>query len=214
MSKIYSYLLQPGETYDNHICLGCDLHTQENIRQNLRNNSLKSKYPTMLVRFNKNDEETIANFLKCNQISGGLFNAVYNAYVDTKLACHLLSTLNKTGDEKFKEMKNSFQIFKSGDFNDFRKLYVSMVHPEGILPEIGGKNHSFEVNIFEEEITDIFLQRSINNLIAARNPFAVKIFSDSKNLPSYQDSFGHRIEAPHDYISVNFNSTINNENLL
>lgn len=214
MSKIYSYLLEPGTTRDNHICLNCDKELQQNIKQNLISNSLKSKFPTVIANFNQQDESIILDFLKRNQISGGLFTAVYNTYVETKLAYLLLQATKQSNTDKFSEMQSACEMFKNGDFSDFKKFYLSIIYPKKILSEIGGKNHSFEINIFEEQVTDVFLQRSINNLISSINPFAVKIFSDLELLASYQDSFGGRIELPSDYILVKLKNEKNNELLL
>lgn len=214
MSKIYSYLLEPGVTRDNHICLNCDKALQQNIKQNIISNSLKSKFPTVVANFNPQDEIIILEFLKRNQISGGLFTAVYNTYVETKLAYLLLKATKQSSTDKFAEMQSACEMFKTGDFSEFRKFYLSTICPKEILTEIGGENHSFEINIFEEQVTDIFLQRSINNLISSINPFAVKIFSDSELLASYQDSFGGRIEPPHDYISVKLKNEKNDELLI
>ena len=214
MSKIYSYLLEPGVARENHICLNCDKELQNNIKQNLKANSLKSKFPTVIASFCKKDEEIILDFLKRNQISGGLFCAVYNTYVDTKLAYLLLKATNQSNTDKFNQISQACEMFKTGDFGNFRKHYTSLIYSNGILTEIGGKNHSFEINIFEEEISDIFLQRAINNLISCLNPFAVKIFSDSETLISYQDNFGEPIEPPCNYIAVRLKNDKNNELLL
>ena len=209
MNRIYSYLLEPGKTYDCQVCVGCDKDFQDNLKAALISNAKDVKFPTVIASFNEKDEQIIYNFLKRNQISGGLFFAVYNLYVDMKLSSQLLKILKLTNDEKFKIILTSKEMFEKGSFNDFKNLYLSTVYPDGILSSIGGKNHCFEVNIFEENLTDIFLQKSINNFINFHNPFAVKIFTDSDDLISHQNSSDKTIETPHDYILIRLNSDLN-----
>ena len=206
MNKIYSYLLEPGKTYDCQVCVGCETDFQENLKANLKRNAIKSKYPTIISTFNEQDEKIIYNFLKRNKISGGLFFTVYNLYVDTKLAHSLLKVMDHANNKKYPSILDVENLFINGTFEDFKNLYLTTYSPEGILSSIGGKNHSFEVNIFEEKITDIFLQRSINNLIKPHTQFGVKIFTDSDDLISHQNSFDKIIEAPRDYILLKLNN--------
>lgn len=73
------------------------------------------------------------------------------------------------------------------------------------LQNIFKSNKRIEINFFLDNITNVDLQKAINNYISSRTPYSVKIFSNNK-LCTHYDGAGNIIQSPHDYMSIYKNS--------
>ena len=59
-----------------------------------------------------------------------------------------------------------------------------------------------ELNIFLSDAENVFLQRAINNYLAAREPYSIRVFSNKNKFPCYYDQSGNVIQAVHDYREI------------
>lgn len=56
-----------------------------------------------------------------------------------------------------------------------------------------------DISIFEDNITLVPLQRTINDLLASRNPFGLKVFNNTKKFCSNVTTLGVFVEPSNDY---------------
>ena len=52
-----------------------------------------------------------------------------------------------------------------------------------------------------EDVNNQYLQQAINLFLSAREPYSVKVFTNSERLATYYDLNGNIIQCPHDFMT-------------
>lgn len=109
------------------------------------------------------------------------------------------------------ELKDFIDLqIKSFLHNDFKK--VKELHGECLMPhdvkKIANIIGKIELDFILEDTKNKYLQQAINVFVSSREPYSVKIFTNSDKLPSYYDLNGNIIECPHDFMRRDVNKFI------
>jgi len=200
--------LKCGATYDNFIFENCPLEFIDLAYDSLRNNCNNVK--SCCIKLDGEIEKSLKVLLdKCsNEMQKKIFARdfivsliVYEMLKDESVHIKDLTSLDT--------LKKGITDMLKGDFDSAREFSLEAPMPYDIK-RIMNKIGKIELNFFLLDCKDMELQRAINVFIASREPYSVKIFSNSK-LASYADQNGTLIETPHDYMSINVNEFIAKE---
>lgn len=202
-----NYYLTVGVTYDNFIFENCPLEFIEYAYECL--NSNLNDVNSCCIKINDEIEKKLDVILdKCEEDSQR--NILARTFFVSVFAYELLK--DKNVDIKnlisLAELKEGIEFMLSGDFNVSKEFYLKSPMPYDIK-RIINKIGKIELNVFLVNTSNVYLQSVINLFVSSREPYSVKIFTNSKRLPSYSDVNGVLIESPHDYMRVDVNKFIN-----
>lgn len=88
--------------------------------------------------------------------------------------------------------------------------FISLSPMPSDLDCLIGKVGKVEINFILDNFKSVDLQKAINNLLSARTPYSVRVFTSAKNLSTYYDQLGNLIQSPHDYLNINISKFMNN----
>lgn len=71
---------------------------------------------------------------------------------------------------------------------------------------------NLELNVFLYGLEGIEIQQALNNLIGAREPYAIKLFTAKERLNVYYDQVGNLIQNPHDFRLIDASKMIEDSN--
>ena len=136
---------------------------------------------------------------------------IYRDFVTSLVMQQLLAKISKINipsriDQEL--LNKGVYAMINGDFEAFKELSSSMPLQFDIESLVRKIKKPTEINFFLENTKSVGLQRSINNFISSRNPYVVKMFTNTPHLSVYYDQAGHLIENPHDYMSRDVNQYI------
>ena len=194
--------LSVGKVRDNLIFENCPLELIEEAEILLEPSSDTTK--SCVIKITENIGQKLEQTLeKCDNnsqkeiIARDLFVSMFML----ELLKHIESSQDKS-----QKIRNGIESLLSGSLERAKEYIFQSPMPLEIYTT-AKKVGKIELNIFIINNKNKYLQQAINNFVASREPYSIKIFSDS-NLISYLDQNGEFIQSPHDYISMNVNKIL------
>lgn len=196
--------LTAGFARDNFVIEQCNDHLFEFVKNSIcRNTEVK----TCVINLTKENELKLSKTLDCcnNDFQKKL---LARDYFETLFMQELLKF---SPDEIVNmQLKNVSDSLLSGKFEIARGVHIDSPTPFDIQQKIKSIG-KVELYIFLENIENKYLQQAVNNHIASRTNYTIKVFATNK-LATYYDQAGNLIQSPHDYIVPNFD-LLNNDDL-
>lgn len=209
-SSFYNSYLTCGVVKDNTIFENFALKEYSNAMANLKITATCECRP-VIIYIKRKDEEIVEMALKgCKNdyeitiLTQHFFRCVY--------MLNILNAFNLDSAKGYtkKQLEQYIYNFQNGNLNQLKEDYRHAPCAYDInrlltsLPKM-------ELNIFCENTQNKYLQRSINDFIFARLPYAIKVFTNTQRLSQYITSNGDLLQAPHDFMYVNTIRFVSNE---
>lgn len=189
--------LQCGRTYDNFIFENCPIEFLKLAEQSLAIGE-NGTYPCN-IKVGKNEEKIIEKVFS-NDINDYQKKILARYFITTLLVAELFKNFDR---QIYEELKQEIVEFKNNNFQQIKKNYLKSFMPFDIARISKKLVIEIELNVFLCDMKNVELQQAINNFIASREPYSVKIFSTNERLASYYDQNGNLIQSPHDYMTRN-----------
>jgi len=201
MIKVNEYFkneyLTCGKTRDNFIFENCPAELIKIAQKELSVHANSTK--SCLITINSDTESQLEQiFDQC--ATDFQRKLLARAFFDS-MFYHILIKSDPTMSKQKILIEQGIFSMLQGNFEKAKRFYSQSPTPLDIQEAVK-KAGKVELNVFLINTKNRFLQQAANNHISARTPYSVKLFSTSKNLPTYADQNGNRIECPHDYISI------------
>ena len=200
-----------GMTRDNMLFCNCNekLISFAKSRLGEDNNDVIS----CLIEFTQYEYEKICKALG-KMDNGYRVDILARDYIISRIMEAILIKVkgNKVGDFSLSGIRASQSAVFSGDFRKISEFISSAPMPldlEKTIREVG----RVEINFFLENFDSVPLQKAINNFLSSRTPYSVKVFTNKNRLVTYYDQLGNLIQSPHDYMLININNFINDNNM-
>lgn len=193
-----------GNTYDNFLFEDCSYEFIEEAEKSLKQS--KGEVKSCNIKIDKEIEKRLAViFSKCETSLQESFFA--RDYINSLLMYQILDDNN----EKQTILKEAVSTIENGDFERAKQYHAKtpLIYDIDVASKI--KNRKLELNIFLIDTQNIAIQQAINNLLSARLPFSIKIFTTNTTLPCYYDQAGNLVQFPHDYMVVKVNNFVREE---
>lgn len=196
-----------GQARDNMVFTACSNRVLDWIKNYLKNSQQKDILA--VVELSRQDEMGFEQILESctDEFQKNLLSQEFIT------SCVLRSAMINAGskDDFLSpiEICNKFlDACQRGDFEGVKQLYTKAPMQYQVAYFVR-KYGRLEMDFFLCDTQNKYIQRAINNFLSAREPYCVKVFSNTNLLPSYITSNGQRVESPHDYIDMNINNFLN-----
>jgi len=174
--------------YDNHIYFGLKKLEIEKIILCLKNDY---GYNDIVINFYDSKKLTkLINSIPTNLNQELIENIIYEQYINYKILKESNITKNIIELENIL-FGDNIEKFKNMDFI----LYMTLEK------ELKKQNKKTRLHLFLDDISDILLQRKINDLIYSRQSLIFMGYTSNDKLITHTTSDGNFIESPHDYRS-------------
>ena len=200
--------LDCGNTYDNYIFHDCPKDFLPFAYDSLSKDDIYVR--SCNVRITRQDEDNVEYTLK--ECSSELQRIILcSDYVNSRVLKEVYKDIKEKGAH-FAVLKETIKAFDEGQLWRVKQLHTCSPFMHDII-DAYKKFGAFEINFFLEDTENILIQKAVNNFISSRAPFSVKLFTNLEHLPTYLDEGDNRIEAPHDYLSMNVRDYITYEEM-
>ncbi len=190
-----NYYLTSGRTHDNFIFENCPIEFINEAEKLLKSSTTDTK--SCVIRLSRDIEENLEKTL--SQCENDFQKSIIARDLFLSIFMTKLIELSNGDVEQKEKLENGINAILSGDFEKSKKYHVLSPMPYDITKMIR-KIGDFELNIFLINTKNKFLQQAINNFISAREPYSIKVFATSSQLPSYLDQNGNLMQSPHDFM--------------
>ncbi len=212
MNSLEKQYFIPGETRDNFVFLNCKEDFFNKARKCLSKNN--GKIPSVCIDFSKSDTEKLQPFMNAFEeqskrmilartfVNTKVFNSFFRSFREKNF-----NFSEEVSDEALtleQNVLNGEKVFENGNVKKFIDYYIDInffLNSDN-LKRLAGGGHKFELNIFEKDVEDVFIQRAINNFLSCRSPFSIKVFSNQNDFCIYVDENNNLIEQVHDYMDT------------
>ena len=201
-----SEYLTAGRTYDNFVFEKC---SNEFLRAaKLRLGKISNEVKPCVVFLDRMKESCAEKTLDCCE-SEFQKKILARDFVMALIFKELLK--HKTNEQVSIEFVNSqLDAFLRGDFEAVKQMHSSSFMPHDVR-QMAKELGKIELNFFLENTENKYFQQAVNVFISSREPYSVKIFTNSDRLVTYYDLNGNIIECPHDYMRRDVNEFIETE---
>ena len=189
-----------GNTYDNFVFHNCPVELLDMAEESL--NVPSEDCTPCVLRFGKDDVEALSKTL--DQCADDYQKGIMaRTYYYSKFMRELLHKFNcGYKDHTVESLDRGIEDLVSGDFQKARKFYLDSPLNEEIEWCIR-KTGKIELDILLDNMNDIYLQCAINNSIASRTPYSIKVFNTGNMFASTYSTSGQLIQSTHDYLLRN-----------
>ena len=189
-----------GNTYDNFVFFNCPKEVLDYAEESLSKGS-ESCMPC-IIKITEKDEASLSQTLNnCNSDYEKIILA--RTYYYTRFMRELVFRSNKEyKDFTLEGLDSGIATLTSGAVESAKKYYVQspfMDQIDSFIRKLG----KIELDILLENINNEFLQKAINNSLASRTPYSVKVFSTKDRFATPYAENGQLVEAIHDYSTRN-----------
>lgn len=192
-----------GNTYDNFIFENCP---EEFLGYAKKTLSKKGKdVSPCVVSIDRTQEELLEKTL-CSFQEDFQRQVLARDFVTASVVDKLLQYTDRELELK-DFVESQIQAFMQGDSDKVRGMHGESLTPYDVR-RLARRVGKIEVDFILNGTENKFLQQAINLFISSREPYSVKIFTNSKSLPTYYDTSGNLIECPHDYMRRNVNEFV------
>lgn len=196
--------LSCGKTHDNFLFNDCpELFINEAYK--LLSASSTNTH-SITIKITHNLEERLQKTL--DQCTNPNHRKIISRDLFLSIFMSKLKNIQPHQTDNLSSLTKGIESILSGNFEEAKKYHFDAPMPYEItdtIKDIG----KIELNIFLHNTNNKYLQQAINNLVSSREPYSIKIFNTSQELPTYTDQNGTFIESPHDYMSINVKNFIN-----
>ncbi|MBE5758088.1 MAG: hypothetical protein E7345_04100 [Clostridiales bacterium] len=197
-----------GSTYDNFIFTNC---TNEFLK--LAKSSLQT--PANLVKpcnitLTHDDEKCLE--LSLENVKSPIQREIIIRDFATALILREIYKDIPTKAIRLNEINETINSLLFNDLLNIKNNLDKSPMPFEIISAIR-KFGKIEVNFYLHDTQNKEIQKAINNYIFSREPYSIKVFTNSSRLPSYTTQRGDFIECPHDYIHINMDKYLKHNEL-
>lgn len=189
-----------GNTYDNFVFFNCPKEVLDSAEAGLSKES-ESCLPCV-IRITEKDEVELSKTLNnCNSDYEKIILA--RTYYYTRFMRELVFKSNRSyKDFDLEGLDGGIATLTSGSVESAKKYYIQspfMDQIEAFIKKLG----KIELDILLENTSNEYLQKAINNSLASRTPYSVKVFSTKDRFATPYAENGQLVEAIHDYSTRN-----------
>ncbi len=190
--------LKCGDTRDNMLFENCPFNLMLLAGKNL--SIAQNNCTSINIALNAGTEMKLEKlFASCETELQRIIFA--ECYVNSLIMLQIMKKFN-VKETKFgtsiQEIQKGLNILEFGNFDDAKNYYTNAPMAFEVSKAIR-KQQRAELNVFLFNTKNKYLQLAINKYLASREPYSIKVFTDSK-LPTYYTHDGQFIQSPHDYL--------------
>lgn len=195
--------LTPGETHDNFVITSCPTHFMD-LASKLLDDQTRSTTSVVIKITRQNETQFEKTIHTASELQKRILSRDY--------ICTLFQlNLNKAlGNSNSIMLNRSYSALISGNFEFAKSCHADCPMPYEII-DIIKRNHPIELNLFLYDTQNKFIQEAINSFLSSRLPLSIKVFTNNEFLPIYQDSSQNLIQSPHDFMTININRFLEEE---
>ena len=94
-----------------------------------------------------------------------------------------------------------FEAYDNADYDKCREYVMSAPNPIDITCELV-RFGKIELNIFLIDTKNLYIAQAVNNFLASRNKFGLRVITTNDNLTTMYDQCGNLVQPVHDYTSI------------
>ena len=196
--------LTPGQTRDNYIITNYPIELLQSTPDIIKQQ--QSTFKPCNIVITREEEKAIETTI--NTFPEQFIRDILARDYVCALIYHKLSQIVPIKPSQQQIINDQLHAFLNNDHEAVKELHPHSIMPFDIDKHIK-KTGNIELNIFLHNTENVDIQRAINLFISSRTPYSIKIFTNNERLPSYADSMGTLIESPHDFLTMNTNTIIN-----
>ena len=200
--------LVAGNTYDNFIFENCPNEFLSIAKAKLKEGCSGAK--SIVICISREQERCIEQTI--NNCQEDFQKKILARDIITALIVRDLLQYKCEKQEKINFLNLQISAFMHNDFEKVKEFHALSFMPHDVKKlhsELGGIELSFVLQDTQSKI----LQQAINIFVSSREPYSVKIFTNSEKLPTYYDVNGNLIECPHDFMRRDVNDFIEIEDM-
>ena len=198
MKKINDYYknayLTVGVTRDNFLIENCSDDFIELAKKSLSIN--QNDFKSLVVTIDKNLQLNLEKSL--NLYEDSIHKEIISRDFVSSLIIREILKYTKD-DNELESIENGIRNVLSGNPDRLRE-FISHAPMPYIVDWKLRKLGKCELNMFIQDIDNIFLQRAINSYLASRTKYSIKLFNNNSSLCTYYAEGGVLIQSPHDYM--------------
>ena len=193
-----SQYLTSGVTYDNVVYHHCPREFLDIAEQELSKPT--NNCVPCVIRFSVEDENNLSKTLN-NCADDYERTIIARTYYYTMFMKQLVASAGKEyKDFSLSSLNSGVEALTSGDVSVAKKYYIQSPFIDQIDSFIR-KLGKIELDILLDDTSNVFLQKAINNSLASRTPYCVKIFNTRDHFVTSYAENGQLVEPTHDYMS-------------
>ncbi len=195
--------LVAGNTYDNFIFENCPNEFLSIAKAKLKES--REGVKSVVICISREQERCIEQTI--NNCQEDFQKKILARDIITALIVRELLQYKSEKVEKINFVNSQISAFMHNDFEKVKEFHALSFMPHDVK-KLHGELGGIELSFILQDTQNKILQQAINIFVSSREPYSVKIFTNSEKLPTYYDVNGNFIECPHDFMRRDVNDFI------
>lgn len=200
--------LVAGNTYDNFIFENCPNEFLSIAKAKLK--EVRGGVKSIVICISREQERCIEQTI--NNCQEDFQKKILARDIITALIVRELLQYKSEKQENINFLNLQISAFMHNDFEKVKEFHALSFMPHDVK-KLHGKLGGIELSFILQDTQNKILQQAINIFVSSREPYSVKIFTNSEKLPTYYDVNGNLIECPHDFMRRDVNDFIEIEDM-
>lgn len=179
---------------DNFICVDFD------VSKDSKERCIKKHESECSINFSIFHENLLNKFL--HSFESGIQKIIFAEFFVNMFVAYELFDRQSQFDAEKENIKKQIESMFQNNVDEVVESFLSGGYLQEDIVNFVNMSGKSRINFYLDNISNVYLQQSINNYISSRLPFGVSIFSNRK-LCTYYDQMGNVIQCPHDYLELN-----------
>ena len=189
-----------GNTYDNFVFHNCPKELLNVAEQTLSEGT--ERCTPIVLRIDKQIEDRLSQTLDAcsDDFQRGVFA---RTYFSASVMREMLNKFNTTfRHHTIPGIDSGIEKLLGGDFEGSKRFYFMAPFFEEIQSFVR-KNGRIELDLLLDDTSNVFLQRAINDSLASRTSFSIKVFNTGKGFVTSYTNNGQIVQNTHYYMTRN-----------